>query len=355
MPKNTATVDSINGSSISANDTIKIKSLGLAHIAGVIKQNNELMSSFAGKGTLQLFDSQKIDSIVDGIGTFIFKLTGSLLYRGDVSITNGHYTAIVPIPKDVTIGKNARVSIYAWSGQSDATGSTENVMIDGIDTTIARDTLGPVIAVYLDTIAFQAGGVVKSNPIIIVELSDECGINTSTVGVGHQLSATISNPIRTFDLSGSYHSSLDNYKKGEVHYQLNDLSDGKYTLTVKAWDIQNNSSEAETFFEVRSADDFALFNVVNYPNPFSNTTTFTFERTSYDPIDVQIKIYSIAGRLIANIGHQNIAESSVRIPWDGKDNDGNSLANGIYFYKLVVRDKNSQRSNEAIGKLAVVR
>jgi hypothetical protein len=355
MPKNTATVDSINGSSISANDTIKIKSLGLAHIAGAIKQNNELMSSFAGKGTLQLFDSQKIDSIVDGIGTFIFKLTGSLLYRGDVSITNGHYTAIVPIPKDVTIGKNARVSIYAWSGQSDATGSTENVMIDGIDTTIARDTLGPVIAVYLDTIAFQAGGVVKSNPIIIVELSDECGINTSTVGVGHQLSATISNPIRTFDLSGSYHSSLDNYKKGEVHYQLNDLSDGKYTLTVKAWDIQNNSSEAETFFEVRSADDFALFNVVNYPNPFSNTTTFTFERTSYDPIDVQIKIYSIAGRLIANIDHQNIAESSVRIPWDGKDNDGNSLANGIYFYKLVVRDKNSQRSNEAIGKLAVVR
>ena len=355
MPKNNAAVDSINGSGVLGNDTIRIKSLGLARIAGTVKQNNTLISSFTGEGTLQLFDSQRIDSIVQGIGTFIFKLTGSSLYCGDVSITNGHYTAIVPVPKDVTIGKNARISMYAWSGQSDASGSIENVMINGIDTTTARDTVGPVITLYLDTIAFRPGDVVKSNPTIIVKLEDESGINTSTVGVGHQLSATINNPVQTFDLSSYYHSSLDNYKKGEVDYPLSNLSDGKYTLSVKAWDIQNNSSTAETYFEVHSADDFAMFNVVNYPNPFSNATTFTFERTSYDPIDVQIKIYSVAGRLIANIDHQNIAESSVRIPWDGKDNDGNTLANGVYFYKLVVRDKNSQRSNETIGKLAVMR
>ncbi|MGD1044642.1 MAG: type IX secretion system sortase PorU [Bacteroidota bacterium] len=358
MPKDSATVDSINGFSISANNAIKIKSLGQAHIAGTVKQNNALISLFNGTGTLQLFDSQKDVSIIDGVvynNLFQFKVTGSLLYSGDVSITNGHYEAIVPIPKDVTIGKSARISIYAWNGQSDATGSTENVMIEGIDTTIARDTVGPVIAVYLDTIAFHPGGVVKSNPIIIVQLEDESGINTSTVGVGHQLSATISNPVRTFDLSSYYHSSLDNYKKGEVRYQLNDLSDGKYTLSVKAWDNQNNSSEAETFFEVHSVDDFALLNAVNYPNPFSNSTTFTFQRASYDPIDVQIKIYSIAGRLIGNISVQNIADSFVRIPWDGKDNDGNELANGIYFYKLIARDKNGQRSSETIGKLAVMR
>jgi hypothetical protein len=355
IPKDTATVDSINGFSIATNNTIKIKSLGLARIAGTMKRNNVVMSSFNGEGALQLFDSQKEMSIVDGVGTFNFKLNGSLLYRGVVSITNGHYGAVVPIPKDVTIGKNARISMYAWSGQSDGTGSTENVMIDGIDTTIARDTVGPVIAVYLDTISFHPGGVVKSNPTIIVQLEDESGINTSTVGVGHQLSATINNPERTFNLSNNYSSSPDNYKKGEARYQLQDLSDGKYTLHVKAWDIQNNSSEAETFFEVHSADDFAVLNAVNYPNPFSNSTTFTFQRTSFDPIDVEIKIYSIAGRLIGNINAQNIVENFVRIPWDGKDNDGNALANGVYFYKLIARDKNVQRTSETIGKLAVMR
>jgi flagellar hook assembly protein FlgD len=93
---------------------------------------------------------------------------------------------------------------------------------------------------------------------------------------------------------------------------------------------------------------------VNYPNPFAHSTTFTFQRTSTDPIDVEIKIYSIAGRLIGDVQAPNIAESFVRIQWDGKDSDGNSLANGIYFYKLIARDKNGQRSNETIGKLAVM-
>jgi hypothetical protein len=316
------------------------------------------MSSFNGQGTLQLFDSKKNVSIVEGDvsnNLFQFKLTGSMLYRGDVSIVNGSYEAIVPIPKDVTFGKNARISMYAWNGQMDGTGSTESIMINGIDTTVAKDTVGPVIAVYLDTVSFHPGGVVNSNPIILVQLYDENGINTSTVGVGHQLSAVINNPERTLDLSNYYNSSLNDYRKGEVRYPLQGLSDGKYTLRVKAWDIQNNSSEAETFFEVHSADDFAIINAVNYPNPFSNSTTFTFQRVSSDPIGVEIKIYSIAGRLIGNINVQNIVDNFVRIPWDGKDNDGSALANGIYFYKLIVHENNGQRSNETIGKLAVMR
>ncbi|RPI01159.1 MAG: T9SS C-terminal target domain-containing protein, partial [Ignavibacteriae bacterium] len=290
-----------------------------------------------------------------GIGDFNFKMTGSLLYRGDVSITHGRYEAIIPVPKDVTIGKNARISMYAWSGQADATGSTENVMIDGVDTTSVKDTEGPVMNVYLDTTAFRPGGLVKSNPVILVELEDESGINTSTVGVGHQLTATISSPRQVFDLSNYYHSSLDNYKKGEVRYPLQNLRDGKYSLIVKAWDVQNNSSEAETFFEVHAEDDFAILNAVNVPNPFSHSTTFTFQRASSDPIDVEIKIYSIAGRLIGTLSERNVGGSDVRIPWDGKDNDGSELANGIYFYKLITHEKNGSRSSEIIGKLAVMR
>lgn len=312
-------------------------------------------SLFQGEGTLQLFGAQRIMSIVDGIGIFNFKLNGSLLFRGAVSVHNGKFADTVPIPKDVTFGNSARIAMYTWNNQTDGTGSTEQVMIDGIETNITQDTVGPVIAVYLDTTSFHPGDVVKSNTNIIVELEDESGINTSTVGVGHQLSATINNPVRTFDLSRYYSSSLDNYKKGEVRYPLYNLSDGKYTVSVKAWDNQNNSSEKETFFEVHSADDFALLNAVNYPNPFSNSTTFTFQRTSSDPIDVEIKIYSIAGRLIKIIDAPNIGESFVRVPWDGKDNDGNTLANGIYFYKLIAHDNNAQRSNETIGKLAVMR
>ena len=88
------------------------------------------MSSFNGEGILQLFDSERIDPLTDGKGTFVFKLPGSVLYRGDVSVTNGHYDAVVPIPKDVTFGNSSRLAFYAWSGQSDGTGNTENLIIE---------------------------------------------------------------------------------------------------------------------------------------------------------------------------------------------------------------------------------
>ena len=132
LPEGTAAIDSINGFSMAMNDTIKIKSLGHARVVGTIKQNNSVMPSFNGEGTLQLFDAEQQMSIMDGtdssIDIFRFKLPGSVLYRGDVSVTNGHFNAVFPIPKDVTFGNNDRLAFYAWSGQSDGTGSTRKIL-----------------------------------------------------------------------------------------------------------------------------------------------------------------------------------------------------------------------------------
>ncbi|MGD0590360.1 MAG: type IX secretion system sortase PorU [Bacteroidota bacterium] len=359
IPKNVASVDSVNGRSTSS--MVAIKSLGHVPIQGAMRlKNGTPITSFQGKGTLQVFDSQREVHIVEGIGDFRFKENGGLLFRGGVSINNGQFEMTIPIPKDVTFGNQSRISMYAWNDETDGAGYTENVMINGIDSTAAIDTVGPQISIYLNDLNFRTGDVVKSNPVLIVRLHDESGINTSTAGVGHQLSATISNPERTFDLSNYYQSDIDTYKSGEVSHLLGDLiggdlSEGKYTLSIKAWDVQNNSSEAETNFEVSIADDLTMLNVVNYPNPFSNSTTFTFQRNGIDPIDVEIRIFSIAGRLIGKMAVQNITDRSVRIPWDGRDNDGDRLANGVYLYKLIARSQNGQHTNETIGKLAVVR
>jgi hypothetical protein len=260
----------------------------------------------------------------------------------------------MPIPKDVTFGHNSRISLYAWSDQNDGVGYTENVVISGTDTTIAIDTIGPQVSIYLDDTNFRSGNLVKANPVLIVQLEDESGINTSTVGVGHRLTATINNPERTIDLVDYYRSNLDTYTSGEVRYPFSSLVDGRYSLNVKAWDIQNNSSEAETFFEVYSAEDMALLNLMNYPNPFSSSTTFTFQRNTVNLIDIEIKIYTIAGRQIATLLVSGIEDRFVHIPWNGKDNDGDEIANGIYFYKVIVKSDGNNQSNETIGKLVVM-
>jgi flagellar hook assembly protein FlgD len=78
--------------------------------------------------------------------------------------------------------------------------------------------------------------------------------------------------------------------------------------------------------------------VFNYPNPFKNDTYFTFELHGQNtPQELKIKVFSVAGRLIKNIA---IPPSDLRVGfnkiyWDGRDQDGDEVANGVYFYKII--------------------
>ncbi|MBN1396875.1 MAG: type IX secretion system sortase PorU [Bacteroidetes bacterium] len=355
-PKNVTSIDSVNGHP--ATSLVEMKSLAHVPVRGSMRLNDGTpVTSFQGKGILQVFDSQRDVQITEGSATFIFKKKGSLLYRGGVTIQDGKFNATIPIPKDVTFGNRSRISMYAWNDAVDGTGYTENIMINGVDSAASanNDGEGPQISVYMNDLDFRSGDAVNINPTLIVKFYDESGINTSAAGVGHQLSASINNDERIINLSNYYQSDYDTYKSGEARYQLNDLGEGKYTLRVKAWDIQNNSAEAEVYFTITLADNLSLLNVVNYPNPFTSSTTFTFQRTGVDPVDVEVKIYTIAGRLIGRLNAYNITDRSVKIPWDGRDSDGGEIANGVYLYKLIARTLDGRNTSEAIGKLAVVR
>ena len=71
------------------------------------------------------------------------------------------------------------------------------------------------------------------------------GINTTGSGIGHDLTAFIDNDRnKSFVLNNYFENDFDNYMKGRVLYPLSDLAGGGHTLTLKAWDNFNNSSEA---------------------------------------------------------------------------------------------------------------
>jgi hypothetical protein len=140
-----------------------------------------------------------------------------------------------------------------------------------------------------------------------------------------------------------------------VQYPLTGLQTGRNTIRVRAWDSYNNSSVTETFFEVASSDRLSISDVFNYPNPFSGETLFTFRQNLSAPLDVEVKVYTLAGRLIQSLQTIAAGEPMVRIPWDGRDRDGDLLANGVYLYKLVVRTTDGTFASEALGKLTVLR
>ena len=188
-----------------------------------------------------------------------------------------------------------------------------------------------------------------------MRLFDENGINTSAASVGHRLEAKLSGTGGTIDLSEQYLGERDTYQSGTVRVQLRSLPEGRQTLEVKAWDTYNNSSTSDIVFDVKALSDLRLHNVYNFPNPVSRSTVFTFQRTSTEPIDVQVKLYTIAGRLVLDMTVPSVADRFVRIPWDGRDQNGDQLSNGVYFYKIISRTPSGARSEEALGKLTMLR
>jgi len=80
----------------------------------------------------------------------------------------------------------------------------------------------------------------------------------------------------------------------------------------------------------------------NYPNPFSNSTTISFNVHHRDTESAEIKIYNIKGQLVRELGFSPPASGSDlgfgEAVWDGTDMDGMQVPSGVYLYKLSVGD-----------------
>jgi hypothetical protein len=323
----------------------------------IIRPDSSFWSDYNGNIYLKIFDVDKHITIIDEEtppATFNFKLPGGIIYSGTQNIINGKWVITYIVPKDISyLNQNGKIINYFYNNQSDGSGLYTNFIVGGIDPTAAVDTTGPDIKLFINTRNFRSGDVVNENFKLLGDLFDESGINT-TGTIGHKIEATLdNNDNNKYDLTSFYNSDTT-YKSGHLEYDFTGVAEGHHTLKVKAWDTYNNSSEASIDFVVSIANGLRVMNVYNYPNPFKDRTAFTFQHNYPDPINVQIKIYTVAGRLIKEIQQNDVLDKFVVIDWSGKDADGESLANGIYIYKLVVTTKDGQTDTN-VGKLAVLK
>jgi flagellar hook assembly protein FlgD len=140
-------------------------------------------------------------------------------------------------------------------------------------------------------------------------------------------------------LNDYYVTNIDTYARGVIQYPLFKLSDGQHHLDMKIWDVYNNSTEAGIDFIVSSTASFALDQVMNYPNPFHDHTTFSFQTNQTDNnLDIEIKIYSIYGELEKTF-KTTVYSGGYRVEpftWDGRSDAGVLLGAGLYVYRLNV-------------------
>ncbi len=357
LPRKEIKIDRINGIELRETNSIQIKALSQVTINGSVRDNNDnVNTSFNGEGLLSVFDSEQ-SLYLEEINYNMMK-PGGVIFRGRVKVDNGLFNASFSVPKDISYeNKNGKVVAYLYNENSDVIGATNNIIVGGSDTTVTNDGKGPEVDIFFDNMEFENATFVKPDFTLFVKINDETGLNTTGTGVGHKLEAVFDDDeLNAVDLTNSFVGDIDaGGKSGVVEHKFTSFEKGDHKIRVKAWDIFNNYSQAETFFSVSNSSGLDIDNIINYPNPFRGSTTFTFQHNLESALDVKIKVYSIAGRLIKEIEENGIFEKFVKIPWDGHDEDGNSIANGTYLYKVIIKSVDGKYSKSYLGKLAVFR
>ena len=345
LPRYRIVTDSINGIHPAlASDTVR--ALSKMTIKGHLEDwNGNVLNNFNGILSPSIFDKIKTKYTLgqDPDSPEIpFELQKNVVYKGQSSVSNGYFEFSFVVPKDIDFSfGNGKISYYAANSLIDAGGSDNRFVIGGIDPNGINDVVGPEIDLFMNDENFVDGGITNESPIILAHLFDENGINTVGNGIGHDLTAVLdentSNPIV---LNTYYTADLDSYQSGKLSYQLPTLDKGIHTLSLKVWDVNNNSSEAKIEFVVQEATDIVLDHVLNYPNPFTTNTSFYFEHNQIcSDLEVQVQILTVSGKLVRTI-NQNVKTEGFRsegIPWDGRDEFGDQLAKGVYVYTLKVK------------------
>lgn len=336
-----------------------LSALGSYTVDGYVgDENKQILGGFNGRVTLIIYDKPRTVKTITAINK-TFKVRNNIIYRGKATVTNGKFSVSFIAPKDINyeVGKG-KISYYAENGLIDGAGFDTTYKIGGYSDNPILEKNPPIVRPYIGDSMFVNGGLTGSNSLLFVVLQDETGINVSGNAVGHDLVGILDDNVESpFILNDYYETEANTYKKGYVNFPMTGLANGRHRLTVKAWDVNNNSGEGTVDFEVADGKLVKMQKLSNYPNPFKDKTHFVFEHNHPDEyLYSEIYIYTMDGRLVRTLKqvYEAGAGASRELVWDGTDASGATLPSGVYLYKLQIVAENGAK-DIAYQKLVIAR
>jgi hypothetical protein len=219
---------------------------------------------------------------------------------------------------------------------------------------VDRDKINPLLDVTFDGRHITDGEYVSANPEILFRLKDEnkyLALNDTSEFLVYMFYPN--NPTEPIlvannqsDVTYIPATNLNNGKTNEARLIYKPtLADGTYEIRAQGIDRSKNDAGKYDYrikFKVDSKP--SITNILNYPNPFSTSTQFVFTLTGATiPEQLIIQIFSATGKVVKEItredlGNLHIGTNLTDYKWDGTDNFGDRLANGVYFYRVMTRN-----------------
>ena len=214
---------------------------------------------------------------------------------------------------------------------------------------VRNDSLNPTLDVTFDRQHILNGDIVAAKPFIEVKLKDEAKwmLLDDTALISVQV-------IDPDNVTRMYHFDNDTLRfvpaqqapntdnTASINFYPHFVKDGTYQLIVSGKDRSKNTAgniEYKVNFEVINKP--MISNVFNYPNPFTTSTAFVFTITGAEvPQNLKIQILTVTGKIVREItreelGSLRVGRNITDYKWDGTDQYGQKLGNGVYLYRVI--------------------
>ncbi len=217
-----------------------------------------------------------------------------------------------------------------------------------IDFLVLPDNKNPLLEVTFDGREILDGEIVSPQPLINVLLRDNNTFLDADTDRS-ELIVALKKPCEGCDYEDINLQSDGNLvqKSGgltQVEFQPELGENGVYSLRVQGIDDAGNTAGVNPYeinFEV--VNESTVTHFYPYPNPFSSNCRFVFTLTgSSIPDEIKIQIMTVSGYVVREItqdelGPIRIGNNLTEFAWDGTDEYGDKLANGVYLYRVLLK------------------
>ncbi len=333
----------------------------------VLQTDGVTLDPVDGKLDLRLEESTPIDTVPGcvpepGFDCVTYPYKAAPIYRGDVDVRGGVFEASCTVPVDAHLGVGCRARGYftdaAGSFAGDGAGSADYAMVAGPIT--SDDHSGPAIV-----LSFPGGSTtVKPDATLRIDVSDPSGVLITGNSPQNSIIVTLdaNSTLRT-DVTPSFRYATGSATAGTATYPLGGLSPGPHHIDVSAADnlaggiaAAEHRSTAGIDFVVSENPTLRITRAFLFPNPIrsggsGSGGTFVVDVPG-DSVNVLVRIYTVGGRMIKELAHFG-GLGQVQLPWDGRDNEGDVLANGTYLYRVHVNPRDPDGSSSARQRASI--